>query len=103
RALGTGRLVPLTSNSSQVVAYLRRAGNDAVLVLVNLGQSPVSSLTIASTDGALPAGRYATRALLGRGSDAGVVVGTTGRLAGAAPLGRALAPGESVVLELARP
>jgi glycosidase len=103
RALGTGRLVPLTSNSSQVVAYLRRAGNDAVLVLVNLGQSPVPSLTIASTDGALPAGRYATRALLGRGSDAGVVVGTTGRLAGAAPLGRALAPGESVVLELARP
>jgi glycosidase len=102
RALGTGRLVPLASNNSQVVAYLRRAGSDAAIVVVNLGKSPVSTVTIGSADGALPAGRYTTRALLGRGSGVDVVVGTTGRLAGATPLSHGLAPAESVVLELVR-
>ena len=36
-ALATGRLVPLTTGNPQVVAYLRRAGDHAVLVVANLG------------------------------------------------------------------
>src|SRR5260370_41764406 len=36
-ALATGRLVPLTTGNTQVTAYLRRAGDHAVLVVANLG------------------------------------------------------------------
>jgi alpha-amylase len=102
RALAAGRLVPLSSSSSQVAAYLRRDGDDVVLVLANLGSSPVPSVTIVSANDAVPPGRYATRALFGRAGDADVVAGPLGRLAGATPFGHGLAPYESVVLELVR-
>jgi hypothetical protein len=41
-ALATGRLVPLTSGGSEVVAYLRRAGEKVVLVVANLGSAAVT-------------------------------------------------------------
>src|SRR5213083_1249766 len=64
-ALAVGKLVPLSAASSQVVAYLRRAGNHAVLVVANLGATAVSRVSIGSVAGVLPAGRYTPRNLLG--------------------------------------
>jgi glycosidase len=64
-ALAGGELVPLTTSSDEVAAYLRRAGNRAVLVIANLGASPLSGVTIESTDSVLAPGRYVGRALIG--------------------------------------
>ncbi|HEX2189482.1 MAG TPA: alpha-amylase family glycosyl hydrolase [Longimicrobiaceae bacterium] len=98
-ALATGELVPLTASSDAVAAYLRREGGRAVLVVANLGAAPLRGVTLASGGGALPAGRYAARSLLG-GPDAGALrVGADGRIQGYAPL-RTLAPMQSHVIEL---
>ncbi|MEP6495693.1 MAG: alpha-amylase family glycosyl hydrolase [bacterium] len=101
-ALADGRLVPLSSSSGQVAAYLRRANDDAVLVLVNLGASAVANFSIGSASGALPAGRYAAHDLLGGVGDAALVVGPSGEIADAGPVTRSLGPRQSVVLELVR-
>ena len=98
-ALATGELVPLTASSGAVVAYLRREGGRAVLVVANLGAAPLSRVTLASADGALPAGRYTVRSLLGGPAGAALTVGANGRVQGYAPLGT-LAPMSSHVLEL---
>lgn len=98
-ALATGELVPLTASSGAVAAYLRREGGRAVLVVANLGAAPLSRVTLASADGALPAGRYTVRSLLGGPGGAALTVGGDGRIRGYAPF-RALGPLESHVLEL---
>ncbi|MET0397720.1 MAG: alpha-amylase family glycosyl hydrolase [Longimicrobiaceae bacterium] len=98
-ALATGELVPLTASSGAVAAYLRREGGRAVLVVANLGAAPLARVTLASADGALPAGRYTARSLLGGPDGAALTVGADGRIRGYAPL-RALGPLESHVLEL---
>src|SRR5437867_5357319 len=41
QALATGTLVPLTANNPHVAAYLRSAGDHAVLVVANVGATPV--------------------------------------------------------------
>jgi glycosidase len=99
-ALATGELVPLTASSDAVAAYLRREGGRAVLVVANLGAAPLARVTLASADGALPAGRYTARSLLGGPGGAALNVGVNGRVAGYVPLGT-LAPMSSHVLELA--
>ena len=100
-ALATGRLVPLTTGDPRVVAYLRRDGDHAVLVVANLGAAPASGVAIGSGAGALAAGAYAARDLL-TGSHAGALVaGADGRFAGYVPAAT-IGPRESLVLELAR-
>lgn len=98
-ALADGELVPLTTGSDAVAAYLRRAGGRAALVLVNLGTAPLSGVALSSAEGALPAGRYAPEALLGGGRAAGLSVGSDGRVRGYVPL-RALGPLEAHVFDL---
>ena len=100
-ALATGRLVPLTSSSGQVAAYLRRAGRHVVLVVANLGAAAVSGVSIASGEGALPSGRYAARSLLGGPNRAPLQVGADGRVAAYVPAA-AIGPRESLVLDLVR-
>jgi len=101
-ALATGRLIPLSTASPQVTAYLRRAGNQAMLVVANLGGEPVSGVTISSGDGALRPGRYVPRNLLGVRRGAALSVSPAGRVERYRPLATALRPREILVLELIR-
>jgi len=101
-ALETGRLVPLVTASSQVAAYLRRAGDRTVLVVANLGTAAVSDLSISSAAGVLPPGRYRPRNLLSGPNGAEFRVGAEGRMRGYRPVPGTLAPGQSLVLDLTR-
>ncbi|HWK88950.1 MAG TPA: alpha-amylase family glycosyl hydrolase [Longimicrobium sp.] len=99
-ALAVGELVPLTASSGAVAAYLRRDGRRAVLVLANLGTTPLSGVTLDSAPGALPQGPFTVRNLLDDGATAGPVsVGADGRLERYAPL-PTLPPLSLHVLEL---
>ncbi|HEX8904324.1 MAG TPA: alpha-amylase family glycosyl hydrolase [Longimicrobiaceae bacterium] len=101
-ALGSGRLVPLTAASPQVAAYLRREGSRSVLVVANLGATPASGVALSSEGGALPAGRYLPRSLLGGAAGALLRVAADGRVTGYVPAPM-LAPLEVRVLELRPP
>ena len=101
-ALATGRLVPLTAGNTQVVAYLRRAGDKAVLVVANLGAAAVSGVSVHSGKDAIPPGSYAVHGLLGTKNGATLVVGPDGQLLGYVPLTGRLGPRESAVFDLVR-
>src|SRR6266576_2325763 len=98
-ALAVGKLVPLSATSSQVVAYLRRAGNHAVLVVANLGATAVSRVSIGSVAGVLPAGRYTPRNLLGGPNGRSLQVDAYGRIREYVPVAT-IGPRESLVLDL---
>jgi alpha-amylase len=102
-ALATGRLVPLVASSPQVAAYLRRAGDHAVLVVANLGGTAVPGVTVASGEqgGLLPPGAYSARNLLG-GPDGPILQVTGGgTIRGYTPVAT-IGPRGSLVLELTR-
>jgi hypothetical protein len=100
-ALGAGELVPLTATSDAAAAYLRRAGDRVVLVIANLGMTPLSGVTVASPDRAAPPGRYTLVSLLGGPPDQALRVGSDGRIQLYHPLA-SIGPLEIHVLELAR-
>lgn len=64
-ALGAGTLVPLTASHPSVLAYVRREGDDAVLVVANLSAEPLEGVTVQAPAGALPPGQALLRNLLG--------------------------------------
>ena len=64
-ALGAGELVPLATSHDAVTAYLRRDGTRVVLVLANLGATPVSGAAVSAPAGVLPATGASPRSLLG--------------------------------------
>ncbi len=97
--LAAGALVPLATSSDAVAAYLRREGESAMLVVANLGATPVSSLTLNATPGSLPAGAWKLRDALGSAAAAPVAVAADGALAGYRPLAT-LAPVTAYVFEL---
>ena len=101
-ALATGKLVPLTAGSAEVIAYLRRAGDKAVLVVANLGAAAVSRVSFTSGKGAISPGRYAALGLLAAQNGATLVVGPDGQLLGYVPLAGRLGPRESAVFDLVR-
>jgi alpha-amylase len=100
-ALGGGELVPLRASSDAVAAYVRRDGDRAVLVVANLGTTPLTGVTIASTDRVIPTGRYALTSLLGGPAAASLRVGGNGRIERYVAF-RSLGPMEFHVLQLAR-
>ncbi len=100
-ALAAGRLVPLTTGSPQVAAYLRRAGARSVLVAANLGDGQVSGVALESAAGALPPGRYEARSLVAGRDGAPLTVGADGRVAGYLPVTGPLGRHEALVLDLA--
>ena len=100
-ALATGRLVALETGAPRVVAYLRRDGGRAVMVVANLGDAPASNIAIGSGAGALAPGAYVPRDLLHRSAAAALRVGADGRVAGYVPAAT-IGPRESLVLDLAR-
>ena len=100
-ALGGGELVPLTASNDAVAAYVRRLGDRVVLVIANLGTTPLAGVTVASPEGAVPAGRYSLTSLLGGPAGQSLRVGSNGRIQAYRPLA-SLGPLETHVLELAR-
>ena len=64
-ALGFGDFVPLTTNDSAVAAYARKHEGRVVVVIANLGTTPVARATVSTAVNLLPAGRYTARALFG--------------------------------------
>ncbi|HEX6600505.1 MAG TPA: alpha-amylase family glycosyl hydrolase [Gemmatimonadaceae bacterium] len=86
RALGAGRLVPLATSHPAVLAYIRREGQEQVLVVANVGSTAISGATIASAAGALPSGRWRLRTLLGDATAAPITIGRDGQLRDYAPL-----------------
>lgn len=101
-ALATGRLVPLSSSSPQIAAYLRRTPGHAVLVVANLATTPASGVSISSGAGTLPPGRYVSRNLLGSTESALLEVSSDGRIRTYPPVSRPIAPREVLVLDLIR-
>ena len=99
-ALATGALVPLTASQPSVVAYVRRAGGRAVLIVANLGSGEAPAVTITSNASVLPAGSYGTRNLLGGSDAARLDIGADGQVRAYQPMARALGPGEALILEL---
>lgn len=67
-ALGTGDLVPLTTNNEAVVAFLRRSPAGTALVVANLGTAPLSGVTIAAEELTFN-GRLSMRRLMGTCAD----------------------------------
>ncbi|MGQ0713740.1 MAG: alpha-amylase family glycosyl hydrolase [Gemmatimonadaceae bacterium] len=100
-ALGGGALVPLTTSSEAVAAYVRRDADRPVLVIANLGGTPVAGVRLSSPERTLTAGRYAATDLLGGSAGQPVRVGGSGRFERYVPI-RSLAPREIRVLELSR-
>ena len=100
-ALGVGELVPLTASNDAVAAYLRRDGYRVVLVVVNLGAAPLSGISVVSSDGAVRAGRYEAKNLLGGASAAALQVSSNGRIQGYVPVG-SLGPMQIHVFELSQ-
>lgn len=98
-ALGGGTLVPLDAGTDRVAAYLRRAGDDVVLVVANLGDTMLSDVRLSSLEAALPPGRHVPRPLLGAHAVAPLDVAADGRLRDYAPL-PALQPLGLYVLQL---
>lgn len=72
-ALARGRLIPLAASDPGVVAYVRRRGNRAVLVIANVAAAPAVAVTLAAPPGTLPPGRWRLRSLLS-GADAAPLV-----------------------------
>ena len=100
-ALGAGEFIPLTTSAPGALAYVRRTGSDAVLVLANLTDQPLGNVAVSGENGTLPAARYATRPLLGGAAAGSLRVGGNGRIARWVPV-RSLAPLETHVIQLAR-
>ena len=100
-ALGSGVLLPLSASSGAVAAFLRRDGDRAVLVVANVGQSPVAGITLASADSVLAAGEYVTRDLLSGATGSPLRVGAGGRVTDGAPVA-SLGAMESRIFELVR-
>ena len=101
-ALATGRLVPLEASNASVTAYLRRAGDRAVLVVANLGDTAVSGLSVSGAAGTLLPGRYQPRNLLGGTDGAGFDVGADGSLLSYLPVPGSIESRASLVLDLIR-
>jgi alpha-amylase len=66
--LGTGEFVPLSS-ATGVLAYLRRSGSDAVLVVSNLTNREIQQSPLTAPANTLPSGRYTLRGLFGATGD----------------------------------
>jgi glycosidase len=97
-ALGRGDFLPLVASSDAVAAYLRRDGTTVVLVVANVGQAALSNVSLTFPSGALPAGQYSARSLVGA-NVAPISVAADGSVRGYVP-SVTLAPMKSHVVQL---
>jgi glycosidase len=99
-ALGaTAKLIPLAASSDAVVAYLRQAEGRAIMVVANLGDQPLTRVTLTSPALSLDAGSYSTPALLGGTPAQFLNVRADGSIRSWVPF-TTLAPRQAYVVEL---
>jgi glycosidase len=101
RALGAGRLIAATTSHDAVTAYVRRAGEQLVLVVANLGDVAVNGLAISTADHTLPPGAYTARDVLSGAMLATVTVDATGAMRAYSPRA-VMSAQEALVLALTR-
>jgi glycosidase len=100
-ALTQGSIIPLDAGNDQVVAYIRTDSAQAVLVVANLGATPLENVRLRSADSVLARGRYRRTNLLGGPGAAPLTVGVGGRLTSYVPL-RSLRARQAYVFALVR-
>lgn len=98
-AVADGVLVPLTADNDAVAAYLRRDDQREVLVVANLGRTPLANVKLTSAIDALWPGTYRATALLGSAAASALSVGRDGRVSDYVPL-PTLGPRATYVFEL---
>ena len=98
-ALGAGTLIPLTTSTDAAAAWVRRDGSRMVLVVANLGTTPLSNVALSSAVGGLSAGIFRMRELLAGGTVGDVTVERGGNLRDYVPMS-ALAPMQAYIFEL---
>lgn len=100
-ALARGTVVPLVTNDSAVVAFIRLTRTEAVLVMANLGMREASKVRLSADSTPLAVGTYAATPLLSQ--DAGVFtsmpVSAGGAIREYRPI-RALPPRSAYVMSL---
>ena len=97
-ALRTGTMQLVQTGHDAVYAFLRYGENDAFLVVVNLGDDPVSDYALAVPDSLLVEG-ITTEVVLGEGTVTAPEIGANGAFADYMPL-ETLAPQSSLVIRL---
>ncbi len=98
-ALSSLEIYPLQSDASKVFAYLRGAGQDAVLVVLNLGTKEVDAFALNSRESPLAPGSYTAHDLLTGSEVKPLLVGEGGAVEGYRPL--PILPAQSaLILEL---
>ena len=95
----TGDFVPLETGSDSVLAYLRREGRTAAVVVANLSDRALDGPKISSLKNALPRGSYRIRSALGRADGSRLRVDRDGRFEKWIPVAT-MEPLSSVVLEI---
>jgi alpha-amylase len=100
-ALATGDLTPLESSTNNAVAFLRQAGDETVLVVLNFDGDATSDAKLTLAQSALAAGTYRLEPLLGDQPGAELTVGENGSVADYVPL-PSLAPRTGYIFKLAQ-
>ncbi|NJN19417.1 MAG: alpha-amylase [Oscillochloris sp.] len=85
-ALATGDFVALESDNSSVAAFIRRTGDEAVLVLINFEDAPAATPLLSSAGSGLSAGAYTLRPLYGEATAEILTVGDAGAITDYTPL-----------------
>src|SRR5688572_10162456 len=98
-ALGRGQLLPLRTNTEAAAAYLRRDGDRVVMVVANLGTTPLSGIRVASDSNTLGRRFYDATGLLGGPSAPLLRVRQNGQFNDYVPF-RVLPPLTAYVLQL---
>ncbi|HSQ16971.1 MAG TPA: alpha-amylase family glycosyl hydrolase, partial [Anaerolineales bacterium] len=98
-ALRVGDLSILTSGSDSLYGILRHSQQEAVLVLVNLSGSPISSYALSAAQSSLAAGAYTPYPILGEGEYAPLTTGASGDFSAYVPL-PAIPPYAAIILQL---
>lgn len=99
-ALLRGALVPVIAPDRHVVAFLRADGDEAILVVANVGVEPVAAPSLELEVGPL-CGTPTTRALIGPNALAAPVVTSNGGFDAYVPIPE-LGPRKAIVIELER-
>ena len=98
-ALASGTLIPVDANNGAAAAWVRRDGTHMVLVVANLGTTPLSNVALSSDAGGLSAGVFRIKDLLSGSAGAELTVERGGNVRGYVPLAT-LAPMQTYVFEL---
>ncbi len=100
-ALARGDFAPFSASDRSVAAYVRQAGDDAVLVVINFGGDAADGATLSLEASGLAPGVYRLEPLLGAGPGAALTVGADGGVVDYAPLA-ALPPRSGYIFKLSQ-